>query len=405
MSSVFLDLITIGFVLLIVATVLSLVMIFIWRTTRTYAGFEYWTFANITLTAGFFFLSLRGLVPDFYSVLLGNMLCLGSVLISFEGSRKFLGLDNCRRFSIAIFLLQAVAVTYYIYIDDNLNGRIVFTSACLAIVSACAAGSFLKTSVKPNLVCKFVAGIYALFSLILLARLTYTFFFAHIEHFYTPDWAQSLFHIAFLVFAILWTFVYMILNNERLRNDLQTAQAELEKIAATDFLTGINNNRHFYEIGETEIQRVKRFQSPLSLIMFDLDSFKQINDTHGHAAGDKVLVKVIETCRKKLRTIDIFGRLGGEEFAILLPNTDLEGGKTAAEHLRAAIEDTEIELTPAESVKVTASFGITQLKDSDTKLQIILNRADTALYEAKRAGRNQVVSDDSIPISNVRAVA
>lgn len=404
MSVVFLDLVTIGVVLLIVTFVLSLVMIFIWRTNKTYVGFKHWTFANIMLSAGFLFLSLRGVVPDFYSVLLGNLLCLGSVLLSFEGSRKFLGLDERRRFSLTILILQTLSLVYFIYVNDSLNGRIVTSSAFLAMVSGYAAVSFLRNNSQITSVHKFAAVVNALFSLIVVTRLSYTYFFAHIEQFYTPDWAQSLFHLAFLVFAIVWTFVYMILNNERLRDDLQTAQRELEKIAATDFLTGINNNRHFYEIGENEIQRAKRFLYPVSVIMFDLDLFKQVNDTYGHATGDIVLVKVIETCRKKLRAIDVFGRLGGEEFAILLPHTDLEGGKTAAEHLRAAIEQTEIEIAPQKTVKITASFGITQLKTSDMKIQIVLNRADTALYEAKRAGRNRSVTDHSINISNALAV-
>ena len=404
MSAVFLDLVTIGFVLLIVTTVLSLAMVFIYFNNKTYAGFKHWTAANILLTAGFFFLGLRDLVPDFYSVLLGNTLSLGSILISFEGSRKFLGLNKCRRFSFAMLIVQSLALVYFIYVNNSLNGRIVFGSACLAAVSGYASASFYKLSGR-NLVYRFVAIIYALFSLVLLVRIFYTYFFAHLQNFYTPDWAQSIFHLAFLVFTIIWTFCFMLLNNERLQSNLQSAQRELEAIAATDFLTGINNNRHFYEIGENEIQRAKRFLYPLSLIMFDLDFFKRINDTEGHAAGDIVLVKVIEICRKKLRTIDVFGRLGGEEFAILLPHTDLEGGKIAAEHLRRAIEETEIELNPQVAVKITASFGITQLRDSDTEIQTLLNRADAVLYKAKRAGRNRTVSDESTNSPNVSKLA
>lgn len=404
MSVVFLDLITIGFVTLIVTTILSLVMVFISQSSVTYAGFRYWTAANIMLTAGVFFLGLGDFVPDFYAILLGNTLCLGSILLSFEGSRKFLGLNENRWFSIAILIVQTLSLLYFIYADNSLNGRIVFTSACLAAVSGYAAASFYKMS-RNNLVYRFVAIIYALFSVVLMVRLFYTYFYAHLQQFYTPDWAQSLFHLVLLVFTVIWTFFYMILSNERLRNDLQSAQRELEKIAATDFLTGINNNRRFYEIGENEIQRAKRFLYPMSLIMFDLDFFKRINDTYGHAAGDVVLFKVIEACRKKLRTIDVFGRLGGEEFAILLPHTDLKGGKTAAEHLRAAIEETEIKVTPEKTITVTASFGITQLNISDTKIQTILNRADTALYEAKRAGRNRAVTNDSTNVPNELAVA
>ena len=154
----------------------------------------------------------------------------------------------------------------------------------------------------------------------------------------------------------------MILTNERLQTELNDARLILEKVAATDYLTGIANNRRFYETGEIEIQRANRFRHTLTLVMFDLDFFKLINDNYGHAAGDKVLIEIVAVCRRNLRSVDLFGRLGGEEFAVLLPHTDLEGAKTAAELLRTAVEGIQIETAPDEIIKVTASFGITELK-------------------------------------------
>jgi diguanylate cyclase (GGDEF)-like protein len=125
-----------------------------------------------------------------------------------------------------------------------------------------------------------------------------------------------------------------------------------------------------------------------------LDHFKRVNDKYGHAAGDRVLVAITAAIRKLLRDIDVFGRLGGEEFAILLPETDLAGGGATAERLRAAIAETAIDTGNA-VLKVTISIGVTLLSQADRELDALLKRADDAMYEAKRNGRNRVVAAPS----------
>ena len=133
--------------------------------------------------------------------------------------------------------------------------------------------------------------------------------------------------------------------------------------------------------------RDKKAYQPLSLIIFDLDHFKQINDTFGHNVGDKVLKEVARIVRKNLRNTDIFARWGGEEFIILLPNTDLKGAKSVAEKLRRSIE--KLYIPELKGRKITASFGVTQVYN-DELLAEAIHRADTALYKAKNEGRNQV---------------
>jgi diguanylate cyclase (GGDEF)-like protein len=175
---------------------------------------------------------------------------------------------------------------------------------------------------------------------------------------------------------------------ERTR-ELEFAKELAEMQARTDFLTGLNNRHAFEETAVTEISRAHRYGHPLSLVVFDLDRFKEINDEYGHAAGDTVLFTVAQTARMELRDSDVLGRLGGEEFAVLLPGIGLEAGLTTAERLRIALEENAADYGDHD-VPFTASFGVTALYESDRTLDSLLQRADQAMYRAKQQGRNRV---------------
>jgi diguanylate cyclase (GGDEF)-like protein len=165
--------------------------------------------------------------------------------------------------------------------------------------------------------------------------------------------------------------------------------SETQSLATTDPLTGQLNRRTFFEMGEREIDRFQRFGHPLSWVMFDIDSFKQINDTYGHAAGDQVLITVVERCCRVIRHVDILGRYGGDEFVILLPETDHPLAGEIADRVRIAIAEAPV-LTDAGPIPVTISIGITETTPDMADLGLLLNRADQALYKSKRAGRNTI---------------
>jgi diguanylate cyclase (GGDEF)-like protein/PAS domain S-box-containing protein len=180
-----------------------------------------------------------------------------------------------------------------------------------------------------------------------------------------------------------------------------TAQKDLEdqlrELATRDSLTGAANRRHFVELSQRERERTLRSKSPLSLCLFDADRFKSINDNHGHAAGDQVLSEIARSASAVLRKSDVLGRLGGEEFAVLLPDTDLAGARIVAERVRAAVAacvvtSSEVadgaELRP---IRVTISVGVAELR-GDESLESLLKRADCAMYAAKDAGRDRVES-------------
>lgn len=177
--------------------------------------------------------------------------------------------------------------------------------------------------------------------------------------------------------AILSSFAKLVLN-----------ELELRQIANTDGLTGAMTRRKWMEACESEFERSLRYGAPASLILFDIDHFKRINDTHGHPAGDEVLRAVVQRCAETLRDADSLGRVGGEEFAILLPSTDAVGALNLAERLRRQIADTPITVNGV-ALSVTASFGVSSrtaaIKDVDAWVSV----ADAMLYQAKAKGRNR----------------
>ena len=167
-------------------------------------------------------------------------------------------------------------------------------------------------------------------------------------------------------------------------------QARLEHIANSDVLTQVGNRRFFMEMGQREYYRTVRYGQPLSLLMLDVDHFKKINDTYGHDIGDEALKALADICTATLRNSDIFARLGGEEFAAILPGSDINGAMILSERLREKVEQMVTE-TARGPIKFTVSIGVTQQVEGDEGIEMILNRSDGGLYGAKANGRNKVV--------------
>ncbi|MBX9937367.1 MAG: diguanylate cyclase [Burkholderiaceae bacterium] len=169
------------------------------------------------------------------------------------------------------------------------------------------------------------------------------------------------------------------------------AEHELERLAQTDMLTGLANRRHFMTLAEQELARAVRYGGKLSVLMIDIDHFKNVNDTYGHHAGDLVIQKLGELCQQTLRKdIDVAGRIGGEEFAVILPETDSQQAVDAAERLRDAIARTEVPWEQGGPLHFTVSVGVASLAVQKTNLDTLLAYADQSLYEAKAGGRNRV---------------
>jgi diguanylate cyclase (GGDEF)-like protein len=177
---------------------------------------------------------------------------------------------------------------------------------------------------------------------------------------------------------------------QELSAELQRQNQELEHLARTDKLTGLPNRRAFDESLDRELARSVRVGSPVSLILIDVDRFKNCNDIYGHSAGDCVLQKVGQIIRETIRTVDIPARYGGEEFAVIMPHTDGPGALTVAERIRRAIAATPVDFE-GQTLQVTVSIGITTIQDASSPRAFVMamRSADDALYEAKVGGRNK----------------
>ncbi|TFW17664.1 sensor domain-containing diguanylate cyclase [Duganella callida] len=171
---------------------------------------------------------------------------------------------------------------------------------------------------------------------------------------------------------------------------LEATVRELELLATTDELTGLHNRRSLLHRLKFEVARARRFRSPLSAVMIDLDHFKKVNDDHGHAVGDQVLIQLGRLLRENVRVIDIPGRYGGEELCVILPNTPLDGACKFAEALRQKIE-AQVHYAGARPLRITASLGVGAFDHMDINdADALLQQADAALYRAKHGGRNRV---------------
>lgn len=163
---------------------------------------------------------------------------------------------------------------------------------------------------------------------------------------------------------------------------------EIYRMTIVDGLTQIHNKRYLFESLDREIIRARRHDRPLSLLMFDIDFFKRINDHYGHLAGDHVLRELAETVQSRIRRDEVFARYGGEEFVIVLPETTMDGAQQLAESIREKVSEHQF-VFQGESIPVTISVGVALVQEADSATEII-QRADEKLYEAKRSGRNRV---------------
>lgn len=185
-----------------------------------------------------------------------------------------------------------------------------------------------------------------------------------------------------------------VTDRRKTEQDLRDAQEELVRLAHTDYLTGLHNRRFFMQRLTEEIERVRRHGSQLSVLLFDLDYFKRVNDLCGHNAGDQILRFVADVSMDVKRITDIAARIGGEEFALLLPETDQTGAVQMAQRLRQSIAGIQHETAKEQKIQVTASIGVATVSSLTQDLDNILNHADEALYKAKHSGRNAVCCAD-----------
>ena len=198
-------------------------------------------------------------------------------------------------------------------------------------------------------------------------------------------YVNSLYYVGMMFVVILLLF-----RVKTLIKRLSASRNELEQQALTDPMTKLYNRRYLAEVTAHLLGLMRRNRSQITVVMLDIDKFKNINDTYGHQVGDDVIIKLAQTLKKFTRVSDVTCRLGGEEFLILLPETELEGGCSMAETLRREVEKLSITLDDGTELRFTISLGVAEVNRDDRNFDAAMTRADTALYEAKESGRNRV---------------
>lgn len=205
------------------------------------------------------------------------------------------------------------------------------------------------------------------------------------------DPARPVSPTSLLIYALI---VFFMTRLDAQRLVIEQKNHQLEHLSATDPLTGAYNRRGFLQRLNEEIGRADRFEQPLCVILLDVDHFKRVNDAHGHQVGDEVLLKLGQTVARTVRGSDVFGRWGGEEFILMVPQEDLANAELIAEKLRTEVAATAM----AENVAVTISLGVSRYRRGEAAVDLIA-RADQALYAAKAGGRNRTVVMQQDPVA------
>jgi diguanylate cyclase (GGDEF)-like protein len=385
--------------LLLVTMALSAVMLLVLSSLRRSGarGIREWSAANATAVVAMPLFAARGAVRDLLSIELANTLLLGTTVLMLAGFRRHLQLPvPWRRLGacVALGLLLIVVLHHGV---DSIGGRVVAMSLLHAALCL-EMGVLLLPQVGwppqnkrryPRLFS--VCACFGNAAVQLVRAVLYAIPLAGVALPWNDTAVSMLFFsIGALALPALTLGAVMMANAELV--------ARARHAADHDHLTGARSRRAFFDLAARERSRALRAGSPLSLLLFDVDHFKRINDTHGHATGDRVLADIVERAGAVVRNIDVVARLGGEEFAVLLPDTAEDTALLVAERLRHAL-DRSFDGS-AGDVGYTVSIGVATL-GADESIEGMLSRADAALYAAKAGGRNAVVVAHELPAKTV----
>ena len=343
-----------------------------------------WGKAMLVLASGLLGLALRDGIPLWASAALGNTLIVAGLVIAMRSLRLYLGVAPKDAFGWGLTGTLFLMMLYFSELRPSHEGRTIAFSTAL-IVIAWRAAILLRRRAPPacSLSCRFTEYIFWLAVAMSLARLVGTLFFPP-ESSLAPGALNAAAFLAYAGFIIVSTLGVMWM-------EIESLHSELVRSARYDSLTGLYNRGAFLEEFEREVSRCVRGLPAFSLAMFDLDHFKRLNDEFGHPFGDRALKAFAEVLRAGIRKHDTVGRYGGEEFALLMPNTGKDTAVRVAQRLRRDLEVRGI-IVDGKRIDVTVSGGVATFGEEGEDWDALLTAADRALYEAKNAGRNRIVS-------------
>lgn len=342
-----------------------------------------WGAAIVTLAAGLSGIALRGMLPDWVSIAVSNALVLSGWVLALRSLRLFVGSTPHDLLGWGLTGLMFLFMLYYSEVRPNADARVVAMAAAMGIMSA--TGAWLLNRRAPadcRLSCRFAELVFWAMAAVNLARVVVA-----LAHPPRDLLAQAPFNAGVFLF---YTAFIIVATLAVIAMEIESLQSALFRAARFDALTGLHNRAAFIDEFAREEARARRSGQVFSLAIFDLDHFKAVNDRYGHPAGDQVLKAFAEVLRESIRGYDIAGRYGGEEFALLMPQTGKATAAQVAERVRQALEARGI-AAGGERISITVSAGVASHGVDGDDWDALLKAADQALYDAKEAGRNRVV--------------
>ena len=407
--SLYVDQPSLLFALVPAALICTLSIFFIYLTQRRFRGMGEWSVGFFFLLIAFcifpFLLTQQDILIRKLILLFGNYFFLTGNTVLLFGTRRFFGLTYNKTF-LSFHLLFPIFVYFFcLFFLESPRGRFFGVSIWGSYIFFNHVILFFRFKTKETFFIDTLGIIYTfLLGLIFFVRAIWSLTTEKIpEHLYTPNQFLQLFSFFGVLSILGLTIIFILIRSSRLESELHSKMDELlEEIekrkqielvlsqeASTDALTGIGNRRKLFEQADHFFRISKRYFNPFSMVICDIDHFKNVNDSFGHDAGDFFLKEIANILKLELRSEDVLARYGGEEFVILLPETKSKEAIIASERIRRIIEKTEFDFGK-KKIFMTCSFGISYYKNSVKSVLDIIKRADKALYKSKAQGRNRV---------------
>jgi diguanylate cyclase (GGDEF)-like protein len=375
---------TLVVVAFLLATMLGAAHFLTWRINRSAMALRYCATADMIAALGFLLVAMRGPEPSVWALLATNMAVAAFHIYLWRAVRFFTGQPLPVPALAGLVAAYLLAALYFSAVMPNVSARIAMVSSYGAVMGILCAVDLLRNARRfpstPVSVVGFIllghAGVNVLRASLSLAD-------SPLPDLLAPSAVQTLAFLENLLVFVASGIGFVIMTTERL-------QADLRRAATYDALTGILNRRAFLDLAEREMARARRSGAPYALLVMDIDYFKQVNDTFGHQAGDAVLKAITMAITGSLRQVDLFGRFGGEEFCILLPETREDAARVVAERICATIADLQV-AHDGNVISTTVSIGVAEGTTATKAFDSIVADADLALYRAKESGRNRVI--------------
>jgi len=380
------------------------VLIATWEYPRPMSSaFQIFGWGKLLGAAGYLILSLRPELPTVISTVIANTCIVYGFFTTYWAVRQIQGKPTSAWHSLSVIGSCLAFCAYWSFVQPSQPALRVISSLYGLYISGLMVWELLfryrghgRAHIVAGVTTVVLGGLMILRAMLAASEHT----IAQVNTL-SGDWAEMAFFILAIVAGTTGAVNFMLVSNDILNG-------ELRQLVHLDPLTCIANRRRLFERGQEEMRRSRRFRHPLALLVFDLDHFKRINDTWGHATGDEALKTVAARSLGVIRKIDTIARLGGEEFAVLLPETNCAMALEVAERLRVTIAESVLICTKADGAVttplwITVSIGVAMLEDQDS-FSILLDHADQAMYRAKRDGRNRVVLHTALPVGTMANV-